>query len=113
MTASTFAIASGTGQLLVGPGLDNARAKHEGLYFLLVEHQRRQVETGLQHIADAGLPLDRHAADNQILDVTVDCALRHLQGLAEIARTHELLAAHELDDFEQTIGAAHAVVPTA
>jgi hypothetical protein len=49
-------IGSGAGQLRVGPGLDNARAKHEGLYFLLVEHQRRQVKTGLEHIADARLP---------------------------------------------------------
>ena len=93
----------------IGPGLDDARAQHQGLDLLLVEHQRRQVEAGLQHIADARLALDRHAAGDQVLDVAVDGALRHLQRLAQIAGPHQVLAAHELDDLEQSVGAAHAV----
>ena len=53
--------------------------EHQRLDLLLLEHERRQVETGLQHVADAGFALDRHAAGDQVLDVAIDRALRHLQ----------------------------------
>ena len=88
--------------------LDDARAQHQGLDLLLVEHERRQVEARPQHIAHARLALDRHAAGDQVLDVAVDGALRHLQRIAEVAGPRQLLAAHELDDLEQSVGAAHA-----
>ena len=38
-------VAGRLGQLGIGPGLDDPGAQHQGLDLVLVEHQRRQVET--------------------------------------------------------------------
>ena len=87
--------------------LDDPGAQHQGLDLVLVEHQRRQIETLAQGIADARFALDRHPARHQIAHVAVDRPLRDLELLREVAGAHQLLPAHQLDDLEQAIGAAH------
>ena len=54
-------VAGGRRQPLVRPSRNPARAEHQRLDLLLGEHQRRQHEAGLQHIAQPGLALDRRA----------------------------------------------------
>ena len=85
------------------------RAQHQRFDLLLGKHERRQVEAGLQDVAHAGFALDRHTTGDQVLDVAVDGALRDLQGFAQVAGARQLLTAHELDDLEQSVGAAHAL----
>jgi uncharacterized protein involved in type VI secretion and phage assembly len=52
-----------------------ARAQHQRLQFVGIEHQRRQEEAAAQHVADAGRAVDRRAELGQGLDVAVDGAL--------------------------------------
>ena len=99
------------GQLRIGQGLDDACAQDEGFDLLLLEHQRWEIEAGFEHVADTGLPFDGNAACDQVLNVAIDGPLRDLQRLAQIASAHRSLAAHELYDFEQSVGAAHAANP--
>src|SRR5262249_13739618 len=91
---------------------DNPRAEHQGLDFLLLEHQWRQIEARLEHVADTRFALDRYAAGSKVPDVAIDRALRDLKGLAQVARSHGCpLAAEQLNDLEQAIGAAHVALP--
>jgi hypothetical protein len=65
-------VGRGPAELGVGPALDDARADQERVQLVLGEHQRRQVETVPEQVADAGRPLDRHALADQLGDVAID-----------------------------------------
>ena len=112
MTASTLAMTSDAAfaSSASAQDFDDARPEDERFDLLLLEHERRQVEACAQHVADAGFALDRDAARHEILDVAIDGALGDLERLAQILGARHLLAAHELDNLEQAIGAAHAVI---
>src|SRR6185437_8037667 len=49
------------GQPGAGEGTHETRTDHQRLEFVGIEHQRRDVRALAQHVADAGLALDRHA----------------------------------------------------
>jgi hypothetical protein len=102
---------SGITASIVGRRLDNPGAQNQRFDLRFLEHQRRQVEPGPEHIANASLAFDRHAAGHQILDIAVDGAFRYFQRLAQVTGPDRRLAAEQLDDFEQTIGAAHGGHP--
>jgi hypothetical protein len=86
-----------------------ARADHQRLEFIDVEHQRRNVRALAQHVADPGLALDRHARRLQVRDVAIDRAQRDAEGLGEAARRERGTASTQgMDDQEQAVGAAHA-----
>jgi hypothetical protein len=57
--------------------------QHGGLDLVLCQHQRRQVQPRLQHIANAGLASDRHPLADQVGDVAIDGPLRGLELGAE------------------------------
>ncbi len=100
-------VAGGGGKLRICPRLDDAGTEHERLDLRFGEHEGRQVKSCLEDVANAGFSLDGDAARDQVLDVAIDGALRHLEGGAQLARPHQLLAAQVLDDLEQSVGAAH------
>src|SRR5690606_14249851 len=81
------------------------------LDLLLLEHERWGIEAGFEHVADASLAFDGNAACDQVLNVAIDGPLGDLQRLAQIASAHRSLAAHQLYDFGQAVGAAHAANP--
>jgi hypothetical protein len=95
------------GELRIRPGFDDPGAQNQRFDLMLVEHQRRQIEAVAQGVADAGLAFDRHATRHQVADVPVDRPLRDLEPFGEVAGADQLLPAHDLDDLEQAIGAAH------
>ena len=83
---------------------------HQRLYLRSLNIMRRQIETRLQDVADPGLALIGTPLVIRSWDVAIDRALRHLQRIAEIARPHQVLAAHELNDLEQSVGPAHVAL---
>jgi hypothetical protein len=54
-------------------------ARHGGLDFIGGQHQRRQVEPGLQHATDPGLAADGDPRTDQVGDVAIDRPLRCLE----------------------------------
>src|SRR5207342_3100551 len=90
-------------------GTDEARADDQGLEFLFVEHQRRDVRALAQQVADTGFTFDGYARQLQVGDITVDGARRDLQRLRELLRGKRRAApAQGVDQQEQAVGAAHA-----
>src|SRR5439155_25204268 len=86
----------------------DARAEHERLDLFAIEHERRQVVARPDAIADARLAVDRRAGEHEIADVAVDRPFRDLQLARDLLRRrHRAAAAKQLDDLEQTVGAAH------
>jgi hypothetical protein len=78
------------------------------------QHQRGQIEPVLQHIADTRLTAHRHALADQRGDVAIDRSLRGLELGGDRARGHwAALAAEDLDDLEQAVGASHGPLSTA
>jgi hypothetical protein len=63
-----------------------ARSDDQCFEFIGVEHQRRNVRTLAQHVADACFAFDRHAGQLQIGDVAIDRAQRHTERFGKPAR---------------------------
>src|SRR5262249_47355299 len=89
------------------PGLDDARTGDQRLDLILGEHERWQMESLRQRVADPRLALDGNAAADQVLDVAVDGAIRDLELAGDLGRGDRRAHAQELDDLEQSIGAPH------
>jgi hypothetical protein len=49
-------------------------------------------------------------ARHQVCNVAIDGAFRNLEFFSQVARPRKLALAHELDDFEQAVSAAHGVI---
>jgi len=73
----------------------------------VIEHQRRQIEIGMQAIADAGLAIDGNAGGKQVSDVAIDSALGNLQPTGELGSGGKSPPAEVMNDFKKTIGTAH------
>ncbi len=101
--------AGGGLQLRIAQALHHAGADRDGFDLVDREHQRRQVEALAQHVTQAGRALDRHAAGLQGRHVAIDRAHGHFQLLGQGGRRDRLPGrAQDLDDVEQSVGAAHA-----
>ena len=70
----------------IGLRLHPARAEHQRLELLGREHQRRQEEAGLQHVADPRLAIDRRAEPDEGLDVAIQRAHRNALLLGKLLR---------------------------
>jgi hypothetical protein len=98
----------GARQHRIAVARDPLRAEHDRFDLVRREHQGRQIEALLHHVADAGLAADRDALAEQARDVAVHGALRDLELGGDRVGGHGLLAAaQELDDLEEAVGAAH------
>jgi len=72
------------------------------------EHERRQIEAALEHVADSRLAADRHALRDERGDVAVDGALAGLGLLGDGLRgERRARTAEDLDDLEEAVGASH------
>ena len=60
-----------------------------------------------QRVAHAGLALNRHPGELQVLNVAIDGALRDLQLLGQPLRRQQAAEAQKLDDAEESVGASH------
>ena len=101
-------IGSGARQHRIAASRHPARAQHRRFHFVRRQHQRRHVETAIQHITDAGLAADRHAIGHQLRDIAVDGAHRGFQFLGDVDGGHRpLLAPEHLDNAEQPVSASH------
>ena len=87
---------------------NNPRPEHERLNLFAIEHERWQVVSGTESVADARFAVDRRARQDQIADVAVDRPLRNLQLGGDVRRGRGGAApSQQLDDLEQTVGATH------
>ena len=93
-------------------GAHHARAGNQRHDLVTREHQRRKVETLPHHVADARLPVDRHAGRLQVGDIAIDGAVGHLEPLAELLRGDQPATPQMLHDLKEPVGAAHAVFPS-
>ena len=87
----------------------DARAEHERLDLIAVEHERRQVVAGTDAIADPRLAVDRRAGEDQIADVAVDRALRYAEPFGKVRGSRRRAAPPQhVDDLEQPIGSTQS-----
>jgi len=86
------------------------QAYGERLDFVQREHERRDIEAGLEAVADARLALDRHAREREVAHIAVHRAQRHAEPLREERGRRQATAAQVLDDAEQAVGAPHGPV---
>jgi hypothetical protein len=101
-------VARGPRQRRIAPSGHPARAQHGRLDLVRRQHQRRHVEAGFQHVADARLAAHRHALGDQFGHVSIDGAQRGLQLLRHRGGgDRRSRAAQHLDDREQSLGASH------
>ena len=90
----------------IGPVGNPARAQQQRLDLILSEHQRRQHESGLEHVAEPRLALDRCALPLQRDDVAIERADADAELICKLAARHRPpVAAQELDKIEQPLGA--------
>src|SRR5439155_3821106 len=75
--------ARGLGEILVGAALDPARPERQRLDLLDAEHQRRQGEPGLKHVAEPRLTLDMRPLSLKRADVAVERATRNVELLRQ------------------------------
>jgi hypothetical protein len=102
-------VQGGARQRGIAPPGNPLRAEHGRLDLVGRQHQRRQVMPALQHIADAGLPADRHPLPDQGGDVAIDRALGGLELLGDrLGRQRPAGAPQDLDDLEKSVGTSHA-----
>ena len=95
-------------QARVGAALDPAGAERQRLDLLEAEHQGRQGEAGLEHIAETRLALDPRPLRLQGADVAVERAQRHAELLRQRQAGDRAAAETQvLHQFEQTFGARH------
>src|SRR5262249_31722150 len=86
---------------------DHAGANDEGLDLGEGEHEWRQLETGPEQVADAGLAIDRNARRLQVSDVPINGPHRYFELVGKHLRGDQAIAAQMLDDFEEAVGSAH------
>ena len=97
-------------QARVGAALDPARAERQRLDLLEAEHQGRQGEARLEHIAESRLALDPRPLRLQRLDVAVERAQRHPEFLRQrLPGDRAAAEAKALHEFEQPLGARHCL----
>ncbi|CAI0346127.1 hypothetical protein BO1005MUT1_470285 [Hyphomicrobiales bacterium] len=95
----------------IGTLAQPAHADQDGLDLVGREHQGRQVEPGIKHIADAGLAAHGHALTHQRADVAIDRPHRDIEFGGQGLGGHGTPAATQaLDHVEQSFGALHGVV---
>jgi len=86
------------------------RPEHRRLGLVLGQHQRRQIEPALQHIADPRLTAHRHPLPDQSSDIAIDGALGGLElGRHRFRRYRAAGAAEDLHDLKKAFGPAHSV----
>jgi hypothetical protein len=65
------------------------------------QHERRQIEARIQHIADPGFAADRHALAHKVGDVAIDRAFGSFEfGRELVRRDRPARAPQHLDDLE-------------
>src|SRR5207247_2467582 len=86
----------------------DARAEHERLDFVAIEHERWQVVPRTNAVPDPRLAVDRRAGEHEIADVAIHRALRHAEPLGDVrGGGRRAPASQQLDDLKETVGAAH------
>lgn len=102
-------LGGGGGQVLVARCLDQAGAQRQCVELFVGEGERRQVETGPQHIAHPGLAVDRRPGGDEMGDIAIDGAFRHFETLAHVMSCHGPGGGFPqgLDDPDETFGPPH------
>ena len=98
----------GAGHRCPAPGPDDPGPGQKRYDFIAGEHERRQVISIAQNIADPGRALDGHARGLKVGDIAVDGPLRDFQPFGQLARPNEAAAAQILNNLKQAVGASHA-----
>ena len=101
-------VQGGAGQGRIADARDPLGAQDTGFDLVGRQHQGRQIEPALQHIAHARFAPDRHPLADEGGDVAIDGALGGLQlGRDQVGRVRPAPSAQDLDDLEQAVGASH------